>query len=699
MMYRGGAAWTGLAMAIVAATASCDAVLGIVQYGPGDAAALDGAPGSGMDGGTSSSNASGSHSESSSSRSASSEVSSSKSSGTSSHGSSSSHSVSASSTGSGSSSVGPVPDAGSGCVIGGNPQADGAIDPTNACQSCQPAASRFAWSDVADGTRCGTGGICHTGACVSGCEVGGVYYMTNAPDPTNPCQTCEPATSTSAWTAVADGMGCGNGQVCASGECGTMCDIGGKVYATAAPNPTNPCQTCEPGTSSTMWTSTAGANAACPAGDVCNGSPAMCTAGCFIDGAFVVAGVANPSDPCQSCDPTGAGGTTEWTGTDGVNGACAAGEVCTGSPAACADGCFIDGAFDLPATTASNGCEVCTPSSSVSSWTDVTGPANCGAGEVCQSGACVAGCYIDGFYGPGEAMPGNPCETCQPTMTVTAWSYADGASCGGGGGICSAGACNCTLVVTSSLDEMSSYGSALTVTYTMVGAGGGAGSGVTNGAGGGGGGSSAVLAGGILVDYAAGGAGGSQLTLGVAGLPATGTFVLAASEELTVYVGGGGGGGYGVRGADGHEGAGGSGYYGGGGAGDGVGGGGGTNVGGTPGGTAPDIGVAGTEGAGGESTPPNAPQGGDGPTGGAAGVTGGGGGGGGGYGGGGGGDGSAGGSSGAPTSPAADCGSGALSWSTATALPPAAGAGGATEETGGNGGLVILTYTAATCPL
>jgi hypothetical protein len=183
------------------------------------------------------------------------------------------------------------------CVINGKTLASGALLATNSCESCQPDITTTTWSDVVDGTTCGTGGICHTGTCVSGCEVGSVYYTTNSPDPSNACMSCQPGKSTSAFSAIQDGTGCGNSQVCSSGECGTQCDIGGTIYATGTANPSNACQTCQPGVSTSAFTNVSpglGCNGSgtCGSGGVC-AMPASCAAGGF--------GMTNCGSGSESC--------------------------------------------------------------------------------------------------------------------------------------------------------------------------------------------------------------------------------------------------------------------------------------------------------------------------------------------------------------------------------------------------------------
>jgi hypothetical protein len=249
------------------------------------------------------------------------------------------------------------------------------------------------------------------------------------------------------------------------------------------------------------------------------------------------------------------------------------------------------------------------------------------------------------------------------------------------------GTVTCVKVVTSYLKKANPYGYPVTVNYSMVG--------------GGGGGEGYAFAGGN-------------------GATATGSFALEPGS-LEVFVGGGGGfgayysGGYGGGGAGYYGGGGGGSYNGGsgsgggggssaifnanqlvnvaaGGRGAGLGGSGGSTTGGAAGadllGTATP--TAGTLGAGGRTSQT---RGGTGLNGGAGYTTIAGGGGG--YGGGGGGGGTGGGTGGGDGGSNGG-GLGANTWSTATTLPAAAGAG---TPVGGNAGLVILTYTALACLL
>lgn len=91
---------------------------------------------------------------------------------------------------------------------------------------------------MAPGTSCGAGEECSGTTCVNGCYIGGQQYAAAAPNPSNACQTCQPAASTSAWTDTADGNPCSGGTCCSlvctdlstdpqnCGECGAACPAG-----------------------------------------------------------------------------------------------------------------------------------------------------------------------------------------------------------------------------------------------------------------------------------------------------------------------------------------------------------------------------------------------------------------------------------------------------------------------------------------
>jgi hypothetical protein len=95
----------------------------------------------------------------------------------------------------------------------------GAVKPGNPCQTCQPEVSVTAWTN-ANSTNCPVGQVCNAGACKAGCWIGGTYYVTDAKNPGNGCQSCQPNSSTTGWRNVADGAACGSGGVCYSATCG-----------------------------------------------------------------------------------------------------------------------------------------------------------------------------------------------------------------------------------------------------------------------------------------------------------------------------------------------------------------------------------------------------------------------------------------------------------------------------------------------
>ncbi len=311
------------------------------------------------------------------------------------------------------------------CEIGGATVAAGAKNPSNSCQTCQNDESTTSWSNLANGASCGAGEICHSGSCAAGCVIGDAFFATNAVNPNNPCQVCAPATSTSAWSDATEGQSCGNGQICQQGSCGSGCTIDGVDYSSGAANPSNSCQSCQPASSTNSWTGLADATS-CGNGSVC--VHATCMAGCYIGG-FEAPGMINPASVCQVCNMSMS--ETSWTNiSDGAD--CGNGDVCTGG--ACKQGCYIDGQFHADGANPGNSCQVCDSSKSLNSWSNGPDGTTCGGGLICQSGSCASACDIGGqLYSAGAANPNNACQTCQPATSTSGWTaLSPDASCGAG---------------------------------------------------------------------------------------------------------------------------------------------------------------------------------------------------------------------------------------------------------------------------
>jgi hypothetical protein len=260
------------------------------------------------------------------------------------------------------------------------------------CRACSDASClNGCWvgtSYVVNGSDCGAGQVCRGGSCRDECWISAFYYDSAATNPANACQSCQPATSTSGWTAVVDGAGCGAGRACSGGTCLPGCGIGTAYYGSAATNPANACQSCQPAASTSGWTNAIdGTN--CGAGHVCSGG--ICLPGCWISASYYGSSATSPVNACQSCEP--ATSTSGWT--DVVDGAgCGAGAVC--NRGICLPGCWINASYyGSPATNPTNLCQSCQPSVSTSGWTSVTNGTSCGTLKACNAGACC-----DGAFGP-----------------------------------------------------------------------------------------------------------------------------------------------------------------------------------------------------------------------------------------------------------------------------------------------------------
>lgn len=365
------------------------------------------------------------------------------------------------------------------CDVNGVIFPDGALDPNASCFRCKAAKSTTHLTRLGDGALCAGGGHCAAGACIQGCQVGGVSYAANTVDPENPCQYCLPAVSTFSWSVAADGTGCGDVQACLSGVCtGGSCLIGDVTYAAGAANPSNPCQRCDPATPR-VWANaqlgqSCGAGAYCAQGTcvtggcfvdgqvVANGTvktlgcgvcdaatstttwkayldgtactggkcaASVCVRSCTIDGVSWASGATNPVNTCLTCQPTT--DTLAWSPV--AEGLECAGGKCSGGQ--CVQGCLIGGTFyGIGVLNPTNACQHCDPSQRSTDWTAVPTGTLCSTGHVCISTQCLAGCFIDGTQrASNEVNPSNPCQVCTPALHTSGWSTRQGTGCADAG--------------------------------------------------------------------------------------------------------------------------------------------------------------------------------------------------------------------------------------------------------------------------
>jgi sugar lactone lactonase YvrE len=251
-----------------------------------------------------------------------------------------------------------------------------------------------------DGAPCGTGQVCHAGACLA-CQAG---------DPCTPPNACHQGVVScdlgvkacnDTGAALANGAACAANRVCSAGACtdcvsggacvplGNACHVGA-LSCSAAPECTDTLSNAANGTPcGTNLFCSGGACVACVPDASCTPTAAPCHTG-----------KVNCSTGTPVCDD--AGGTV----TDGV--ACATGKVCNaGVCAAC-----VTGANCTPSNPCHVGSNDCATGASVCVDTGVSlanGDA-CGAGQVCQTGACV---------NSGFAVVAGDAQSALPDQTLT----------------------------------------------------------------------------------------------------------------------------------------------------------------------------------------------------------------------------------------------------------------------------------------
>ena len=188
------------------------------------------------------------------------------------------------------------------CIIDSTIYPSGNPNPTNPCVTCQPAVSTSAWALAADGSSCQDTNICYQGACKAGCWIESAYYKEGTAKSTDACQSCQPGISTATWTKLAEGASCGSGTICHSQSCVTGCWIDSTYFAENTVNPNNECQSCQPNSSVNAWSSLDGPGNACNVGQVCHAG--SCQSGCWIDSVYRGFGEIKANGSCLECYPS-----------------------------------------------------------------------------------------------------------------------------------------------------------------------------------------------------------------------------------------------------------------------------------------------------------------------------------------------------------------------------------------------------------
>ena len=111
---------------------------------------------------------------------------------------------------------------------------DLAVSPRDA-----PGAGLACTNTCDDGLSCTTdtcsAGVCKNTLNLGYCVIGNACYMDGTPSPTDPCQACTVATSTSLWTVQPEGARCGTGKSCQSNVCTACGAVGQACCGTAVP--------------------------------------------------------------------------------------------------------------------------------------------------------------------------------------------------------------------------------------------------------------------------------------------------------------------------------------------------------------------------------------------------------------------------------------------------------------------------------
>ena len=320
------------------------------------------------------------------------------------------------------------------------------------CDGCLPLNEGGVCAD--DGLAC-TVETCREGFCDHSltddfCLIGSVCVAAGAPNPGNPCEACQPALGTDAYTPLAEGSACDDGQWCNGAD---TCDSAGACiheFAGNVPavcNDDNAC-TADSCTETEHCVNTGLTGTACDDTLWCNGMDFCQDGACSVhsfpwnEGETGRCGTAEAdcsvyvcNEADETCDtaPAADGTACSDDGLSCTENICSEG-VCT-HPVG--EGvCLIDGqCYPSGYTNAANYCQWCRPLVTNDAWSDKPETMTCpddgfacttdhcdGAG-VCLHDIGDASCLIGGIcYDSDAPNPSNECQWCVPLATQDAWS-------------------------------------------------------------------------------------------------------------------------------------------------------------------------------------------------------------------------------------------------------------------------------------
>ena len=364
------------------------------------------------------------------------------------------------------------------CRIAGVAYANGQLNPLNDCERCDSSIDPEGWVSRARGAACEGDGLSCTGSScdgagycdnkvISGCLIGGVCVTAGTKNPSNTCEECNPARSSTRFVPSAQGSVCeddgnpGTQDVCDGlGNCEhkvgrAHCVIGGNSLDAGSVNPVNGCQWCDPDADAAGWTNRqfgticSSDHLACT-NDICDGA-GICQnylyEGCLIGGRCIGTGGVSEDEECKECNPHYSTGNYSLK---------APGEACSGDPnmlntcdevGECTHKergeCVIGGkTWAGGANNPDKECEWCAPNASSSSWSPKAAGRPCASdGMACTLDVCdgdgrcghdevIRGCAIDGqCMGAGAQSPYNPCLVCDPVRSMTEYVLSESEEC------------------------------------------------------------------------------------------------------------------------------------------------------------------------------------------------------------------------------------------------------------------------------